>query len=524
MKLSETTKSIILDCICYLYIVLFVYAAASKLLDFDTFQNQLGQSPLLSANANWIAWLVPLSEILIAFLLIFNRFRILGLYGFYIWMVMFTTYIIIILNFTSFVPCSCGGVLEKLGWTEHLIFNFVFVVLSGISIVFYSCNTTIKPKKVLLKLLLLAFLSSMAVIVLFLNSEKLIKQNNGFIRRYMPHPVEKIGEYDLKFNSYYIAGMDDTAIYLGNYKAPLLIVTLDSSLTKVQEFRVSLDSMYLPYRRARIVVKPPHFFLGDGTIPAVFSGKIKEWKGKLFSYNDAFFTEFIVADSLRLGITTISKATRYKSLGLLQKTNDSLHVKLQDNLLSGPIHSGSFDGDGVLLWNEKHQQFIYTYFYQNSYEVTDKDMLYQFTGRTIDTISKPILDVVHYTTTDRFKLGGKSILVNRQSSTYDDYLYIHSDRLGRYEDEVVLRSASIIDVYNITDNTYAFSFYLYHQPEKKISDFKIYKGLLLVLVDNRLWLYRLKPEHFNSGSNAKHTAQFQEQGRTPVEKSRSLIK
>src|SRR5690606_12527711 len=124
----------------YLFILLFVYAAVSKLLDYDTFETQLGQSPLLSAYAQWVALLVPVSEILIAGLLCFPVFRSLGLYGFYGLMVMFTTYIIIILNFTSFTPCSCGGVLEDLGWTEHLIFNSVFIVLSGVSLFFNASN------------------------------------------------------------------------------------------------------------------------------------------------------------------------------------------------------------------------------------------------------------------------------------------------------------------------------------------------------------------------------------------------
>jgi len=44
--------------IAYLFILLFVYASASKLLDFETFRIQLAQSPLLSAYAGIIAWVV----------------------------------------------------------------------------------------------------------------------------------------------------------------------------------------------------------------------------------------------------------------------------------------------------------------------------------------------------------------------------------------------------------------------------------------------------------------------------------
>lgn len=51
MRLSATTKNIILETVCLLLVLLFVYAAISKLLDFENFRIQLGQSPLLSAFA-----------------------------------------------------------------------------------------------------------------------------------------------------------------------------------------------------------------------------------------------------------------------------------------------------------------------------------------------------------------------------------------------------------------------------------------------------------------------------------------
>lgn len=135
MKFCTTGKrNLIVEIISYLFIILFVYAAVSKLLDFEQFRVQLGQSPLLSAFAQWIAWAVPSIEIVIAVLLMSPRLRFLGLYASFSLMIMFTTYIIIILNFTDFIPCSCGGVLEQLGWTEHLVFNigFIFLALLGI--------------------------------------------------------------------------------------------------------------------------------------------------------------------------------------------------------------------------------------------------------------------------------------------------------------------------------------------------------------------------------------------------------
>lgn len=138
MTFYNKYKNVLLEGICFLYILLFVYAALNKFLVFDEFKIQIGQSPVLTAYAGWVAWVVPSVEVLISLLLIMPRFRLLALYAAFTLMVMFTAYIFIILNFSDHIPCSCGGVLEKLGWTEHLIFNIIFVVLAFIGIMIMS--------------------------------------------------------------------------------------------------------------------------------------------------------------------------------------------------------------------------------------------------------------------------------------------------------------------------------------------------------------------------------------------------
>jgi hypothetical protein len=128
------TIAIIVNLSCGLLILLFVYAAFSKLLDYEKFRLQLGQSPMLTAFALPIAVGIPLIEIAIAVLLFSTRWRLLGLYASFTLMVMFTAYIIAITRYSEFIPCSCGGVLQNMSWNEHLYFNLSFVVLSGSAI------------------------------------------------------------------------------------------------------------------------------------------------------------------------------------------------------------------------------------------------------------------------------------------------------------------------------------------------------------------------------------------------------
>lgn len=124
--------------------ILFIYAATSKLWDVQQFQVQLGQSPILTAYAEWVAWAVPLTEYVLALLLLMDRFRLYALYATLGLMVMFTTYIVLVLNFSDYVPCSCGGVLENLGWTEHITFNLFFVILTIIAIIQLETRSTPK--------------------------------------------------------------------------------------------------------------------------------------------------------------------------------------------------------------------------------------------------------------------------------------------------------------------------------------------------------------------------------------------
>lgn len=130
----SSIKESLTEVICLLYIVLFVYAAASKLIDYRKFEVQLMQSPLLTLYAAYIVWLIPLLEIGMAILLAVPKTRLVGLYGAYFIMSAFTCYIIAILKYSEYVPCSCGGILETMGWTEHLWFNIFFMAFAILGI------------------------------------------------------------------------------------------------------------------------------------------------------------------------------------------------------------------------------------------------------------------------------------------------------------------------------------------------------------------------------------------------------
>jgi hypothetical protein len=90
MKIPLTIQHATIESICCLYSLLFIYAATSKLIDFENFQVQLGQSPILGAFAGVVSWMVPVIEIIISICLWIPRLRIASLFCCYTLMLMFT--------------------------------------------------------------------------------------------------------------------------------------------------------------------------------------------------------------------------------------------------------------------------------------------------------------------------------------------------------------------------------------------------------------------------------------------------
>lgn len=130
----------VVDIISALLILLFVYAALSKLLEFETFRFQLQKSPYVKDMANILVWTVPITEIVISITLAVPRFRHIGMYASFFLMLLFSGYIYIILHFSYYVPCSCGGVLSEMSWNEHLLFNIAFTLLALMGILLTGTN------------------------------------------------------------------------------------------------------------------------------------------------------------------------------------------------------------------------------------------------------------------------------------------------------------------------------------------------------------------------------------------------
>ncbi|WP_294297419.1 MauE/DoxX family redox-associated membrane protein [uncultured Chryseobacterium sp.] len=477
-------QNIFIKAVSYFFMLLFFYAAISKMMDFENFRVQIAQSPLLTSFAGFIAYTVIGIELLVCFLLAFPRTHLAGQYASLSLMSAFTIYIYIILHYSEYIPCSCGGILEKMSWTQHLVFNVFCVLLSMGAIIMLRKNKRwVRP--VVLGIVLPIFL----VIGLYLSSESRFKNENNFTRRYFPNALVEDSRISLDHQFYYFAGSNSEHLFLGDLTSPLTMKKVTPDLTTVQDLKVNLDSYDHFFKRLRLTVKDHYYYFSDGSVPIIYRGKLNQPIAKTVSYRQVYFNQFIPIDSSRFVFRTISAKTRSFTLGI-QKYDTGAKAVMHPEILRKQA-DGIFDSDGNLISTPQAPNLIYTYMYRNQFIVMDEQLSVLNRENTIDTTS--VAKIRTKTLSDgRTKMNAPPLKVNKLQTAVNDVLFNQSDLMGKNESEKRWKSSWAIDLYHFRKKQYAGSFYIPHRKGKKLTGFWASRDRIYVLTGSELISYRYR--------------------------------
>src|SRR5690606_30170019 len=343
-------------------------------------------------------------------------------------------------------------------------------------------------KRKILYIVLIMIVSSALVVALFVSSEHIMKRENPFVRRFMPHHIDKAEYLDLEVNSYYIAGLTNDTIYLGNYTAPLLITAVPISLGTKVEHQIKLDETQRSFRSLTVRVQRQEFFVSDGTIPIIYKGSTADWIATKYMQEKVYFSLLQPLDNSSFLFRSQRVANGEHVLGKLD-VKDSTTFELYGDALQKQI-DGVFDTDGQLVTDAKTDQGVYTYYYRNQYLVYQPQNN-QFTrGKTIDTTTLAKIEVTTLAGGEK-KMGAPPHKVNSKTYAYNGLLYIKSELLGKNEPKSMWNQASIIDVYDYNKNEYLYSFYAYDHHREKIREFAITDDYFFGLVGNSLVRYEM---------------------------------
>lgn len=123
-------RAITIEIFVAIIIIVLLYTGISKLIDRLSFHVNLEMNPLFHNYALFVSYAAPILEIVLAVSLIFTKTRKAGLLASAFLMSFFTGYVIYLMVSLPNLPCSCGGIVGWLNWTQHLILNIFLTIIS----------------------------------------------------------------------------------------------------------------------------------------------------------------------------------------------------------------------------------------------------------------------------------------------------------------------------------------------------------------------------------------------------------
>lgn len=467
----------------YFFILLFCYAAISKVFDFENFQLQLSQSPLTNHYSAIISYAVIVIELVIVWMLSSPKLRILGLHGCFTLMFFFTVYIYIILNYSDNIPCSCGGILENLGWSEHMVFN---VLCSAIALAAIVIST--KARNIRLSAVILAEILIPSILLLF-SIYPVIKENqDSFVRKVKNPFTSDIKIIDLPKSSHYFAGNHGDTVFLADSKTPLLLKTIDLGFEHVKTDTLKLDDYSLKFRSVRLNVLYPHFSVTDGKVPVIYEGELPS----LYAYKTAleklYFSKLIPIGHHQYVFRAVVTKTKKSELGIVNTLDDKYEI-IPDVLESD--FDGIFDTDGTVSADPENKKIFYAYLYRNKIISTDLNLSHIERFSTIDSFSDSDIKVQKLSN-GQTKLEKTPQQVNTHHTVWGNRIYNISKIRGKDESFLDFSKKIVIDIYDVEKKTYLYSYNINNKNRSVVKGILRTKKYFYVLSSDHIARYAFK--------------------------------
>jgi hypothetical protein len=338
------------------------------------------------------------------------------------------------------------------------------------------------------------FSSVTVVLVLFVLSDEMVHRRNSFVRQFPPHSLTIRDTIDIGYNSYYVAGATSHTVYFGNTTSMLRLLSLDVERRDTNHIFLDVEGIEdLKIWSLRTKVDSPNFYLADGTVPVVYRGSVVDGVACDSLYDRAFFLDFQLMGDSSIAIRSLSSETNEYELG--KEVLHPMQVTFKNSLLEKQI-DGKFCVDGMLHYSAELDRLVYVYYYRNQFIVADRDLKLIYRGKTIDTVSRAQIHIASLSAGTGRMHAAPPLFVNKQSRVWRNLLFVNSGLLSKNESRKVFARSSVIDVYNVDNGEYKFSFYIPYFNGTKMHDFYFAGDRLVVLADRYVLTYDLVTHYF----------------------------
>jgi hypothetical protein len=149
--------------------------------------------------------------------------------------------------------------------------------------------------------------------------------------------------------------------------------------------------------------------------------------------------------------------------------------------------------DGYLQYSKQHYQLVYTYRYRNQFICLDTNLNVVRISKTIDTTSVAKISVAE--TGGKITMSKPPLVVNKGTCVDGKYLFVRSNLAAKNESPAEFKNRSVIDVYNILDGSYRFSFYIENHDSKRLQNFKVNGTVLVATFSDAMVQYDLPSQY-----------------------------
>ena len=337
--------------------------------------------------------------------------------------------------------------------------------------------------------------SVMLVAGLFLMANQTKENRSSFLREFPPHPVLEGDSINIEYDSYYIAGGTRHTLYLANRLSPLRMIVLKTATLDTQHIQLDIPGIFeQKVRSVQVQVDSPFYYLSDGSIPVLYKGKVHNWHAGKISNLRTFFRSIVPLSSSSFAVKSLSKKTGENILGKIHERDSSRYFT--DQILQKQI-DGIFCTDGAMRFNNDLKQLIYLYSYRNEIIVLDTMLQVLHRWHTIDTTSRANVQSAVIQSERARVLLTPPLLINKQIDTQGRWLFVNSGLRARNEHPKAFSNGDVIDVYDLQNGTYVFSFYLHKfRKLKSMSEFRVFRDVMIVRFENVIRVYKLVPAYF----------------------------
>lgn len=324
--------------------------------------------------------------------------------------------------------------------------------------------------------------TSILIVLLLLGISRAASfKKGGFLRSIQLQAVSLLEAYDLKDQSYYIAGVTDNNIFLGNQKITSKIIILGHDLRNVRQINLDISPYKISWQGARIKIDSPYVSISESITPAIMHGFFDPFRIVPYKIDSIYYSQ-----ALPISFSTYILKVYDRSLKrdiLIKKDKESPYIVSAKEVLEKQI-DGRFCEDGMLLYSSDSRRIVYIYYYRNEFICLDTSLNIIYKKNTIDTNRFAKIKIGRINSENSITLSTPHLVVNKKSCIAGNHLFINSGKFAENEDKKEFYTSSVIDVYALDDGHYKFSFYLPDIHYSKIVSFTIYKNRLIATYDN----------------------------------------